>query len=56
MAVGGIIDRQKLAALNGGKRAFKRSLFLYICIYITTQEGNQARAWFFSYPSFFSAY
>lgn len=56
MAVGGITDRQKPAVLSGGKRAFKRSLFF---IYITTQEGNQARdprAWFFSYPVIFSAY
>lgn len=33
--------------LNGGKRAETLSFF---CIYITTQEGNQARdprAWFF---------
>ena len=56
MAVGGITDRQKPVILNGGKRAETLSFF---CIYITTQEGNQARdprAWFFSYPVIFSAY
>lgn len=38
------------------KRAETLSFF---CIYITTQEGNQARdprAWFFSYSVIFSAY
>lgn len=39
MAVGGITDRQKPAVLSGGKRAETLSFF---CIYITTQEGNQA--------------
>lgn len=53
MAVGGITGRQKLAALNGGKRAFKRSLFfVYLYIYNNTR-GEPSALGSFLIPEFF---